>query len=95
MRCIAPRPAKFALVSWSHARLLSWRTIINGSFVSPANLDKLRYAEKCGKSLSSLYERHIGKLLAGITSDALTWTQLSPDKCLLECAMLHSGKIVS
>ncbi|KAJ8727930.1 hypothetical protein PYW08_016315 [Mythimna loreyi] len=60
-------------------------------FMALSNLDKLRYAEKCGKTLTSLYERHIGRLLGGITSDALTWTQLSPDKCLLECVMLHSG----
>ncbi|XP_047024632.1 dynein axonemal assembly factor 5 [Helicoverpa zea] len=60
-------------------------------FMALSNLDKLRYAEKCGKTLTSLYEKHIGKVLGGITSDALTWTQLSPDKCLLECTMLHTG----
>lgn len=60
-------------------------------FMAIANLDKLRYAEKCGKTLISLYDKHLGKMLASITSDALTWTQLSPDKCLLECAMLNAG----
>ncbi|CAH0579031.1 unnamed protein product [Chrysodeixis includens] len=60
-------------------------------FMAISNLDKLRYVEKCGKTLTSLYERHIGKVLAGITSDALTWTMLTPDRCLLECALTHSG----
>lgn len=59
-----------------------------------ANLDKLRYIEKCGKTLTTLYEKHIGRVLAGITTDALTWSIPTPDRCLLECAMLHSGKHV-
>lgn len=60
-------------------------------FMALSNLDKLRDIEKCGKTLISLYEKHIGGILASITSDALTWSLLTPDRCLLECAMLHSG----
>ncbi|XP_026725324.1 dynein assembly factor 5, axonemal [Trichoplusia ni] len=60
-------------------------------FMAISNLDKLRYVEKCGKTLTTLYEKHIGKVLAGITSDALTWTMLTPDRCLLECALMNSG----
>lgn len=58
-----------------------------------ANLDKLRYHEKTGKSTTSLYEKHIRRILADITSDALTWTLLTPDLCLLECVLLHSGEL--
>lgn len=60
-------------------------------FMALSNLDKLRDIEKCGKTLISLYEKHIGGILASITSDALTWSLLTPDRCLLECVMLHSG----
>ncbi|KAJ0177017.1 hypothetical protein K1T71_007026 [Dendrolimus kikuchii] len=60
-------------------------------FMALSNLDKLRYIEKCGRSLTSLYENHIKSILAGITSDALGWTLLSPDRCLLECVLLHAG----
>ncbi|CAB3253838.1 unnamed protein product [Arctia plantaginis] len=60
-------------------------------FMAISNLDKLRYIEKCGKTLTTLYEKHIGRILAGITSDALTWSILTPDRCLLKCVMLHSG----
>nr|QFR37577.1 HEAT repeat-containing 2 [Phigalia pilosaria] len=60
-------------------------------FMAISNLDKLRYIEKCGRTLSTLYEKYIGRVLCNITSDALTWTLLTPDCCLLECALLHSG----
>lgn len=56
-----------------------------------ANLDRLRSIEGCGRTLTSLYEKHIGKVLADITSDASTWNLLTPDRCLLECVLLHSG----
>ncbi|CAG9584590.1 unnamed protein product [Danaus chrysippus] len=60
-------------------------------FMSLSNLDKLRYIEQCGRSLTCLYERHIQRVLSDITSDALTWTLLTPDRCLLECVLLHGG----
>ncbi|XP_049868771.1 dynein axonemal assembly factor 5 isoform X2 [Pectinophora gossypiella] len=60
-------------------------------FLALANLDKLRFHEKCGRSLTSLYEKHIRRVLADITSDALTWTVLTPDCCLLECVLLHGS----
>lgn len=59
----------------------------------PANLDKLRSLEGCGMSLTSLYEKHIRRILADITSDALTWTLLTPDRCLLECVLIHAGML--
>ncbi|KAI5635449.1 dynein assembly factor 5, axonemal [Phthorimaea operculella] len=61
------------------------------AFMALSNLDKLRYHEKCGKSLTSLYEKHIRRILSDITSDALTWTLLTPDCCLLQAVLLHSG----
>ncbi|XP_075973416.1 dynein axonemal assembly factor 5 [Anticarsia gemmatalis] len=60
-------------------------------FMAFSNLDKLRFIEKCGKTMTTLYDIHIGRVLGNITSDALTWSLLTPDRCLLECAMLHSG----
>ncbi|XP_037872856.1 dynein axonemal assembly factor 5 [Bombyx mori] len=60
-------------------------------FMALSNLDRLRCIEKSGKTLTSLYERHIGKVLANITSDAPTWTLLTPDRCLLECVLMHAG----
>ncbi|XP_068631779.1 dynein axonemal assembly factor 5 [Battus philenor] len=60
-------------------------------FMALSNLDKLRYIENCGRSLTALYERHIRRILVDITSDALTWTLLTPDRCLLESILLHSG----
>nr|ANG83464.1 HEAT repeat-containing protein [Biston betularia] len=59
-------------------------------FMALSNLDKLRFVEKCGRTLTTLYEKHIGRILGNITSDALTWTLLTPDCCLLDCALLHS-----
>ncbi|KAL0840952.1 hypothetical protein ABMA28_014745 [Loxostege sticticalis] len=56
-----------------------------------SNLDKLRAIEKCGLSLTTLYAKHIRRVLADITSDALTWTLLTPDRCLLECVLMHAG----
>ncbi|XP_050345777.1 dynein axonemal assembly factor 5 isoform X2 [Nymphalis io] len=56
-----------------------------------SNLDKLRCIEKCGSTIVSLYEKHIQRVLADITSDASTWNLLTPDRCLLECVMLHAG----
>ncbi|CAG5051832.1 unnamed protein product [Parnassius apollo] len=63
----------------------------NIQFMAVSNLDKLRHLEKCGRTLTSLYERHIRRVLVDITSDALTWTLLTPDRCLLECVLLHAG----
>ncbi|CAK1546977.1 unnamed protein product [Leptosia nina] len=63
----------------------------NIQFMALSNLDKLRYIEQCGKTLYSLYEKHIHRILSDITSDAVTWTLLTPDRCLLECVLLHSG----
>ncbi|XP_045497343.1 dynein axonemal assembly factor 5 [Colias croceus] len=63
----------------------------NIQFMALSNLDKLRYIEKCGKTLTSLYERHIRRVLSDITSDALTWNLLTPDRCLMECVLLRSG----
>ncbi|CAG9786356.1 unnamed protein product [Diatraea saccharalis] len=63
----------------------------NLQFMAISNLDKLRHVENCGRSLTSLYEKHIRRVLADITSDALTWTLLSPDRCLFECVLMHSG----
>ncbi|CAH2037929.1 unnamed protein product, partial [Iphiclides podalirius] len=60
-------------------------------FMALSNLDKLRHIEQCGRTLTSLYERHVGRVLAAITSDAVTWTLLTPDRCLLECVLLHAG----
>ncbi|XP_022120793.2 dynein axonemal assembly factor 5 [Pieris rapae] len=62
----------------------------NMQFMALSNLDKLRTIEKCN-SLTSLYECHIRRVLSDITSDALTWTLLTPDRCLLECILTHSG----
>ncbi|XP_050670875.1 dynein axonemal assembly factor 5 [Leptidea sinapis] len=62
----------------------------NIQFMAISNLDKLRHIEQCG-SLTALYERHIARVLADITSDALTWSLLTPDRCLLECVLLYSG----
>nr|AGC92707.1 HEAT repeat-containing protein 2-like protein [Heliconius erato] len=59
-------------------------------FMALSNLDKLRSIEHCG-SLTSLYELHIRKILADITSDALTWSLLTPDRCLFECVLMYSG----
>ncbi|KAG6454786.1 dynein assembly factor 5, axonemal [Manduca sexta] len=56
-----------------------------------SNLDKLREVEKCGRTLTSLYARHVRGVLARITSDALGWTLLAPDRCLLECVLTHAG----
>ncbi|XP_034830515.1 dynein axonemal assembly factor 5 [Maniola hyperantus] len=63
----------------------------NMQFMALSNLDKLRYIEKCGRTLTSLYDRHIGRVLADIHSDAVTWSLLTPDRCLLECVLLHAG----
>ncbi|CAH0398042.1 unnamed protein product [Chilo suppressalis] len=60
-------------------------------FMALSNLDKLRYIENCGRTLTSLYDKHIRRVLADITSDALSWTLLSPDRCLLECVLMRSG----
>ncbi|XP_072932239.1 dynein axonemal assembly factor 5 [Epargyreus clarus] len=60
-------------------------------FMALSNLDKLRYIEKCGKTLTCLYSRHVRRVLADITSDAVTWSLLTPDRCLLECVLLHAG----
>ncbi|XP_028164932.1 dynein assembly factor 5, axonemal [Ostrinia furnacalis] len=56
-----------------------------------SNLDKLRAIEKCGLSLTGLYSLHVRRVLAAITSDALTWSLLTPDRCLLECVLMHAG----
>ncbi|XP_039753956.1 dynein assembly factor 5, axonemal [Pararge aegeria] len=56
-----------------------------------SNLDKLRCIEKCGRTLTSLYDKHICRILADINSDAITWSLLTPDRCLLECVLLNSG----
>ncbi|XP_045771313.1 dynein axonemal assembly factor 5 isoform X1 [Maniola jurtina] len=63
----------------------------NMQFMALSNLDKLRYIEKCGRTFTSLYEKHIGHVLADINSDAVTWSLLTPDRCLLECVLLHAG----
>ncbi|KPJ08314.1 HEAT repeat-containing protein 2 [Papilio machaon] len=60
-------------------------------FMALSNLDKLRQLEDCGRTLTTLYDRHIRRILVDITSDALTWTLLTPDRCLLECVMLNAG----
>ncbi|XP_061713504.1 dynein axonemal assembly factor 5 [Cydia pomonella] len=64
-------------------------------FMALSNLDKLRFAENCGRTLTTLYEKHIRHILAAITSDALTWTLLTPDRCLLECVLLNTGSAMS
>ncbi|XP_052759534.1 dynein axonemal assembly factor 5 [Galleria mellonella] len=56
-----------------------------------SNLDKLRYIEKCGSTLSSLYERHVGHILTDIDSDPITWSLLTPHRCLLDCVLLRGG----
>ncbi|CAH0719593.1 unnamed protein product, partial [Brenthis ino] len=63
-------------------------------FMALSNLDKLRSIEKCGRTLTSLYEIHIRRVLSDITSDALTWSMLTPDRCLLECVLIHSGSAI-
>ncbi|XP_047529870.1 dynein axonemal assembly factor 5 [Vanessa atalanta] len=60
-------------------------------FMALSNLDKLRCIEKCGSTIVSLYDKHIQRVLADITSDASTWNLLTPDRCLLECVLLQSG----
>ncbi|XP_059059112.1 dynein axonemal assembly factor 5 [Achroia grisella] len=60
-------------------------------FMALSNLDKLRYIEKCGSTLSSLYERHVGRVLASIDSDPNSWSLLTPHRCLLSCVLLRSG----
>ncbi|XP_045535643.1 dynein axonemal assembly factor 5 [Papilio machaon] len=60
-------------------------------FMALSNLDKLRQLEDCGRTLTTLYDRHVRRILVDITSDALTWTLLTPDRCLLECVMLNAG----
>ncbi|XP_073945026.1 dynein axonemal assembly factor 5 [Choristoneura fumiferana] len=64
-------------------------------FMALSNLHKLRVAEKCGRTLTTLYDKHIRHVLAAITSDALTWTLLTPDRCLLECVLTHCGSAMS
>ncbi|XP_023943230.2 dynein axonemal assembly factor 5 [Bicyclus anynana] len=63
----------------------------NVQFMALSNLDKLRSIEKCGRTLTSLYNKHIRRILADINSDAVTWSLLTPERCLLECVLLHSG----
>ncbi|KPJ02619.1 HEAT repeat-containing protein 2 [Papilio xuthus] len=60
-------------------------------FLALSNLDKLRQLEDCGRTLTTLYDKHIRRILVDITSDALTWTLLTPDRCLLECVLLNAG----
>ncbi|XP_013199371.1 dynein axonemal assembly factor 5 [Amyelois transitella] len=63
-------------------------------FMALSNLDKLRFIKKDGRSLTSLYERHISLILEDIKSDPLTWTLMSPDRCLLECVLLRCGSAI-
>ncbi|XP_063618443.1 dynein axonemal assembly factor 5 [Cydia splendana] len=64
-------------------------------FMALSNLDKIRFVENCGRTLTTLYEKHIRHILAAITSDALTWTLLTPDRCLLECVLMNTGSAMS
>ncbi|XP_053607373.1 dynein axonemal assembly factor 5 [Plodia interpunctella] len=63
-------------------------------FMAYSNLDRLRFIKKDGRSITSLYERHISLVLENITSDPLTWTLMSPDRCLLECVLLRCGSAI-
>ncbi|KAL4709945.1 hypothetical protein ACJJTC_003908 [Scirpophaga incertulas] len=56
-----------------------------------SNLDKLRHIENCGLSLTNLYKKHVHRVLSDVTSDAVTWTLLTPDCCILECVLVHTG----
>lgn len=61
---------------------------------SPANLDKLRSIEQLGPTLPYLFDKHIPRVLSAITSDALTWDLMTPDRCLLETVLVYSGEFI-
>ncbi|CAG9093332.1 unnamed protein product [Plutella xylostella] len=59
-------------------------------FMALSNLDKLRSIERLGPTLPYLYDKHIPRVLSAITSDALTWDLMTPDRCLLETVLVYS-----
>lgn len=55
-------------------------------------IEKLRETIKFGSNIEDLYCHYIRHLLANITSTICFWTLNSPDRCILNTILIHTGR---